>query len=73
MNAKPHPEHGLAVVEIVQLKWLMSHTGQHVHVERMQNDPDYAGMTLALAEESADPALRHAAASVRSALAAGDA
>ena len=69
MNARSQPEReSLALVEIIQLKWLMTHLGQHVHVERMQTDPAYAGSTLAMAEGSGERELCRAAASVRNAL-----
>lgn len=55
----------MALVEIVELKWLLAGEGLHLHVERMQADREYARRILDAAELSANPALRAAAARVR--------
>ncbi len=69
MNAGTTSEHeSMALVEIIQFKWLMAHEGRHVHVERMQTDRDYAVEQLTWAEASANAALSSAAASLRAAL-----
>lgn len=52
MNSFVPPEReALALVDIIQLKWLMSREGHHVHVERLQNDPEYARQCLAQAQQ----------------------
>ena len=33
------------LIEIVELKWLLRGHGVHVHVERLQSDPEYRGHT----------------------------
>jgi hypothetical protein len=58
----------MALVEIVELKWLLAGEGLHLHVERLQSDPQYARRILDLAEASKNDALRAAAARVRKAL-----
>jgi hypothetical protein len=55
----------LGLVEIVELKWLLSGEGMHVHVEKLQADPAYACKCLQAAEASANPALRQLAAKLR--------
>ena len=50
------------LVEIIDFKWLMSHEGHRVHVERMQNDRDYARECVARAAASPVAALRQSAA-----------
>lgn len=43
MNAVSAPEQGeLALVDIIDFKWLMAGAGLDVHVERMQAEPAYA-------------------------------
>lgn len=64
MNAAPSPE-ALALVDLVDFKWLMAHEGHPVHVERLQRDPTYAQAQLALAEASATEPLRRLALSLR--------
>lgn len=72
MNAFPHPERQtLQLVDIIDLKWLMARDGVHVHVERLQRDPVYAGEILALAKGSANEALRAAGQRLGPALAGG--
>lgn len=59
MNAVSNPEHmAIELVDIIDFKWLMVGAGHHVHVERMQREPEYARGCLALAAASAVPALR---------------
>jgi hypothetical protein len=55
----------VALVDIIDFKWLMAHEGHAVHVERLQRDMDYAGRCLDLADVTAAPALRHVAARLR--------
>jgi hypothetical protein len=55
----------MALVEIVELKWLLAGEGLHLHVERLQADPEYARRILAAAEASSNQALRAAADRVR--------
>ncbi len=70
MNAFQHPERQtLQLVDIIDLKWLMARDGVHVHVERLQRDPVYAGEILAFAKGSANEALRAAAQRLGTALA----
>jgi hypothetical protein len=61
-------EQGLQLVDIVDFKWLMAGAGHHVHVERLQQDPEYAARCLAAAEDAPVPALRAAAQRLRTAL-----
>ena len=69
MNASSASEHGvLGLVEIVELKWLLSGEGMHVHVEKLQADPAYACRCLEAAERSANPALRQLALRLRARL-----
>ena len=56
--------HGGLLVEIVELKWLLAGHGVHLHVERLQREPEYARRTLAAAAGSSNTALREAAARV---------
>ena len=58
----------VALVEIIELKWLMAGEGLRVHVERLQADPAYARQTLALAEASPHSAVRRLAGRVRTRL-----
>ena len=53
------------LVEIVELKWLLRGHGIHVHVERLQSDPEYARRTLDAAAAAPSAALREAAARLR--------
>ncbi len=59
----------MALVEIVELKWLLAGEGLRVHVERLQSDPEYARRILGAAETSKNEALRAAAMRVRRRLA----
>jgi hypothetical protein len=58
----------MALVEIVELKWLLAGEGLHLHVERMQTDREYARRILDAADASPNAALRSAAARVRAGL-----
>lgn len=66
MNALPDPERrAIALVDIIDLKWLLAGEGVRLHVERLQGDPAYASAVLAQADGSGNPALRAAAGRVR--------
>ena len=66
MNASSKLEdNALKLVDIVDLKWMLAGEGLHVHVERLQTDPAYAGECLRVAECSCNPTLRQRAASLR--------
>jgi len=58
------PSHN-CLVEIIELKWLLTGHGVHVHVERLQNDPEYARRTLDRAAATPNAALRQVAARLR--------
>jgi hypothetical protein len=58
----------LQLVDIVQLKWLLAGEGLHVHVEKLQSDPEYAAACLGAAERSSNATLRHAASVLRTRL-----
>jgi hypothetical protein len=58
----------VALVEIIELKWLMVGEGLRVHVERLQADPCYAQQILAMAEASSHSALRRLACRLRAKL-----
>ena len=53
------------LVEIIELKWLLAGHGVHVHVERLQNDAEYARRTLDRAAATPNAALREAAVRLR--------
>lgn len=73
MNAGTTREHeSMALVEIIQFKWLMAHEGRHIHVERMQADRAYAIEQIVWAEASANASLSAAAATLRTALQLAD-
>ena len=62
MNAQvPAERQALALVDIIDFKWLMSSIGLHVHVERLQTDRTYAAEVLARGAASPNDAVRHAA------------
>lgn len=61
----------LCLVEIIELKWLLRGHGIHVHVERLQSDPQYARETLDAAAGMPNAALRSAAERLRVCLLAG--
>ena len=66
MNASwPSERQTVALVDIIDFKWLMAHEGRHVNVERLQNEPAYARECLAQADTSCTPALQHVAAALR--------
>ena len=58
----------VALVEIIELKWLMAGEGLRVHVERLQTDPAYARQTLALADASPHSTVRRLAGRLRTRL-----
>ena len=69
MNAFLHTEtHALALVDIVDLKWLLAGEGLHLHVERLQREPGYARGILDAAAQSQNPTLADVAARVRKVL-----
>lgn len=53
------------LVGIIELKWLLAGHGVHIHVERLQNDREYARRTLDGAAAAPNAALREAAARLR--------
>jgi cell division protein FtsL len=55
----------MALVEIVELKWLLAGEGVRLHVERLQSDAEYARLILDRASASKSSILRSAAARVR--------
>ena len=55
----------MTLVEIVDLKWLLAGEGLYLHVEKLQNDPEYARRVLDAAQKSSNEALRAAAARLR--------
>jgi hypothetical protein len=58
MNALSHPETAaLALVDIIDLKWLLAGEGVHLHVERLQRDEAYARDILDAAARSGNAAL----------------
>lgn len=59
----------VALVDLVDFKWLMAHEGHAVSVERLQCDPVYARDRFELAAASKTAVLRHVAAALRRALA----
>ena len=72
MNATTDSEtSALALADIIDFKWLLTGDGVHVHVERLQTDPDYARQCLAQAEASPREAVRAAAARLRPRLGLG--
>jgi hypothetical protein len=61
----------VCLVEIIELKWLLRGHGIHVHVERLQSDPEYARQTLDTAAAVPNAALRMAAERLRLCLLTG--
>jgi hypothetical protein len=53
------------LLEIIELKWLLRGHGIDVHVERLQNDSEYARRTLDQAGATPNAALREAATRLR--------
>ena len=69
MNAIPPDERdSIAMVEVIQFKWLMGVEGTQIHVERLLEEPVYAEVCLGQAESSEQPALVSAAQQLRDAL-----
>ena len=65
------PESPLALVDIIELKWLLAGEGIYIHVEKLQQDAGYAQRALDQASASASPTLRAAALRLRTRLGAG--
>lgn len=59
------PGTDLSLVDVVQLKWLLSAEGVHLHVERMLAEPPYAHEMLDRAEASTHPMVRALARQLR--------
>lgn len=57
-----------SLLAIVELKWLLAGHGLYVHVERLQNDPEYARRVLDAAAALPGAALHGAIERVRLAL-----
>jgi predicted DNA-binding protein (UPF0251 family) len=55
----------LRLVDIVELKWMLAGEGLHVHVERLQSDPQYARECLLAAERSENATVRQVASKLR--------
>ncbi len=55
----------LALVSVIELKWLLAGQGCHLHVERMLHDAAYAREALDQAAQSPHAALRTAARRLR--------
>ncbi len=53
------------LIEIIELKWLLAGHGVRLHVERLQNDVEYARRTLDDAAAAPNASLREAAARLR--------
>lgn len=69
MNLSSPIEHTvLQLVDIVELKWMLAGEGLHVHVEKLQADPDYAHKCLLAAERSSNATLRQVASRLRAQL-----
>ncbi len=69
MNAiSQKPTECLCLVEIIELKWLLSGHGVPLHVERLQAEPEYARATLARAAELPNAVVRKSAERVRECL-----
>jgi hypothetical protein len=66
MNATTDSQmRALALADIIDFKWLLAADGVHVHVERLQNDSDYARQCLAKAEASPREVVRATAVRLR--------
>lgn len=59
------PDTCACLVEIIELKWLLRGHGVHLHVERLQSDPEYARAILDVAAAMPNAALRCAAERLR--------
>ena len=69
MNAISHKStECLCLVEIIELKWLLSGHGVKLHVERLQAEPEYARATLARAAALPNALVRKCAERVRQCL-----
>ena len=69
MNASSDGENrALRLVDIIDFKWLLAHEGIHLHVEKLQRDPDYARALLDSAIRSPNKALQAAAERLRAGL-----
>lgn len=69
MNAiTGNEQSALRLVDIVELKWMLAGEGVHVHIEKLQSDPDYARQCLQAAERSSNPTLRQVASKLRTRL-----
>jgi len=66
MNASSNGEaRVLRLVDIIDFKSQLAHEGIHLHVEKLQSDPDYARELLESASQSPNKALRAAAERLR--------
>jgi predicted DNA-binding protein (UPF0251 family) len=61
-------ESALRLVDIVELKWMLAGEGVHVHVEKLQSDPEYARECLQAAERSDNATVRQVASKLRARL-----
>lgn len=62
MNAPTHaPPESTCLVEIIELKWLLSAYGVALHVERLQSDDEYARKLLSRVAALPSATLRAAA------------
>lgn len=55
----------LQLVDIIDLKWLLAREGLHLHVQKLQQDPQYAARLLSVALQSPNEAVREAASRVQ--------
>jgi len=66
MNASTaHEPRALALADVIEFKWLLAGEGVRVHVERLQNDSDYARECLARADASSRETVRKLAQRLR--------
>lgn len=65
VDPQPAP---MALVEVIELKWLLAGEGLHLHVERMLADPAYARGVLDHAASARNPVLRAAVSRLRTRL-----
>lgn len=59
------------LVAIIEFKWLLAGHGIHMHVEQLQNDPEYARRLLDRAAAAPSAVLREAAGRLRRSLGLG--
>lgn len=71
LRSSPQDRAAPGLVEIIELKWLLRGHGIDLHVERLQNDEEYARRMLDLAATAPSSALREAAAGLRKSLTPG--